>query len=127
MATLQGLAKTYIHKMKTLEDRIEAAWQKSRGEEPYDPNYPVKASQNFIDGYLAGAKEALANQWCSVEDGVPQEDGLYITVTQQNETYFTELALWENGKYRGVAVYGVNRGFVKVTHWLSIPPLISTE
>lgn len=128
MATLQGMVKTHIHKMKTLEDRIEAAWQKSRGEESYDPNNLVKASQNFIDGYLAGANDALANQWCSVNDETPKNEGRYLTLLQvkQSETFdkfIIEIAPWRNGNYQGSYCMNVYFGQYVVTHWMPIPQL----
>jgi len=68
--------------MKPTEEAIEAAWQKHRGEEEYDPGYPVKASSNFTDGFRAGAEWALSNQWVSVEDnGLPKPKDYDYTLT----------------------------------------------
>lgn len=132
MATLQDMAKTNIQKMKKLEDRIEAAWQKSRGEESYDSDYPVKASQNFIDGYLAGTKDSLANQWHSMKDEVPKTDGRYLTLfrvkeEQTYDKYMIEIAPWRNGKYQGAYCMNVHFGQYIITHWMPIPKISITD
>ena len=114
--------------MKNIKERMEAAWQKSRGEESYNSDYPVKASQNFTDGYCAGMKDALTNLWHNLEVETPAKDGDYITLLKSNKNnaegcIIIEIAPWRNGVYQGSHYMGVYMGCTKATHWMPIPQI----
>lgn len=64
-------------------------------------------------GYLAGATEALASQWVSVEDRLPEDNTLVAVWI--NSTIFTDFC--ENGEWH-------HRG---VRFWLPIPLLKGGE
>lgn len=59
--------------------------------------------------YLAGATEALASQWVSVEERLPEDDTLVVVWV--NSTILTDYCESGEWHYRGVRF------------WLPIPPL----
>ena len=67
--------------------------------------------------YLAGATEALASQWVSVEDWLPEDEETVLTLS----SYGPVLAYYSKQDEMWFA-YG-NYGDITPTHWLSIPPL----
>lgn len=109
--------------MITTDEKIEAAWQRSRGELEYDPNYPVKASSNYADGYKAGAADALQSQWVSVEDALPEneEDVLALAITSKNQGVgLARCCKYSNGKGIWYSE-DINADYIR--YWLPIPPL----
>jgi len=107
--------------MNNIEEKIEAAWQRSRGEKEYDPGYPVKASSNFADGYKAGAAEALSHQWVSVEDAKPPygERVFVMSIVNNGIAWFDENS---NGIGEWYAMDdNINLDFIQF--WMPIPPL----
>lgn len=67
--------------------------------------------------YLAGATEALASQWVSVEDGLPKpyEDVLTYTIgfIDENAVAYHDGEDW----------YTINGEHIRPHYWLPIPPL----
>lgn len=101
--------------MRKIEEKVEAAWQRSRGEDVYNPYYPVKASSNFADGYKAGAAEALSHQWVSVEDELPDSYGPVLLFCE----FGAEIGYYEHGEWYLNGYGTIN----SVTFWMPIPPL----
>ncbi len=109
--------------MRKIEEKVEAAWQRSRGEDVYNPYYPVKASSNFADGYKAGAAEALSHQWVSVEEELPEddEDVLALAITSKNQKVGLALCFKDsNGTVKWVSD-DINTDYIRF--WMPIPPL----
>ncbi len=102
-----------------------AAWQKCRGEETYDAGYPVKASDNFIDGYMAGAADALRSQWVKVEDALPisNHDVLVAYTDYMTSVKCIGIANYDDidGKWYS-ADDGIYSSRHSISHWMPIPP-----
>ena len=89
----------------------------SRPAHPLDKLAPYFASKDIQQAYLAGATEALASQWVSVEDLLPEDDETVLTLS----SYGPVLAYYSKQDEMWFA-YG-NYGDITPTHWLPIPPL----
>ncbi len=63
--------------------------------------------------YLAGATEALASQWVSVEERMPEIGELVVAAHIGFVT----------ATYDGEDWYDANDHLIRPTHWLPIPPL----
>lgn len=115
-------------KAETVEQRIEAAWQSSRGVEEYDPGYPVKASQNFIDGYRAGIADALDGLWRSVDDELPDENEEVLCMMKSNNAIVGGFITKQWNDYPKVATapdfHFEDYGGYECSHWMPIPPLL---
>ena len=89
----------------------------------YAENLPATAAawgmrKNVIaDAYLAGATEALASQWVSVEDSLPKP--------YENVLTYTIGAIDENAVayHDGEDWYTTNDEHIRPHYWLNIPPL----
>ena len=64
-------------------------------------------------GYFAGANEALASQWVSVEERLPEIGELVVAAHIGFVT----------ATYDGEDWYDANDHLIRPTHWLPIPPL----
>lgn len=75
----------------------------------------------FEDCFKAGADFAVANQWVSVEDRLPEEDGntqiLALTRKGAPGCYYKVECCWYN---KGVFRNGQSVS-IPVTHWMPIP------
>lgn len=89
----------------------------------YAENLPVTAAtwgmrkSVIADAYLAGATEALASQWVSVEDRLPKPHEEVLT--------YTIGAIDENtvAYHGGEDWYTINGEHIRPHYWLPIPPL----
>lgn len=109
--------------MTKIEERIEAAWQKSRGEKEYTPGYPVKASSNFVVGYKAGTADALCSQWVCVEEALPKDDNDVLAISICGKSRKTGLArCWRNnnGSFKWYSE-DINTDYIRF--WMPIPKL----
>lgn len=70
----------------------------------------------IADAYLAGATEALASQWVSVEDGLPETDE-YVLI---RKGAFMALAYYHD---RGIFITDIDGKAVIATHFMPIPSL----
>ena len=74
----------------------------------------IKDIKHMIaEGYFAGITEALASQWVSVEERLPEIGELVVAA----HTSFV------TATYDGEDWYDVNDHLIRPTHWLHIPPL----
>lgn len=89
----------------------------------------IKASDEFpIDravpsGLVAEEIAAVQNEWISVEDRLPEEDGFYIVAFRTGGKYFSH---FNNGIFRNVhshQEYGVTAfgDDLTVTYWMPLP------
>lgn len=70
---------------------------------------------NKNPAFIAGANYALQNQWISVEEALPEEDGLYFILIDNIHPRVCE---FENGTWSG---------YDNITHWMPIPELKGCE
>ena len=75
----------------------------------------------MFDGYdveealISFSEQILQNQWISVDEALPEEDGNYIvTKYKDEEHYITCFAKWYNNKFNTS---------IDITHWMEIPKL----
>lgn len=112
--------------MRKIEEKVEAAWQRSRGEDVYNPYYPVKASSNFADGYKAGAADALSHQWVSVEEELPENDEDVIVALENGPMQPFITIAWcsktDNSTRRWYS-HNDNLDLDLIRFWMPIPPL----
>lgn len=75
--------------------------------------------QAFADAYLAGATEALAGQWRSVEDELPDENEVVLA------RYLDYVGLLEYGcaYYDGKDWYSTEGTLIRPAYWMPIPSL----
>ena len=85
----------------------------SRHAHPLDELAPYFDSKDIQQAYLAGATEALASQWVSVEERMPEIGELVMAVHIGFVT----------ATYDGKDWYDANDHLIRPTHWLPIPPL----
>ena len=71
----------------------------------------------YEQAYLAGATEALASQWVSVEERLPEIGELVVAAHIGFVT----------ATYDGEDWYDANDHLIRPTHWLPIPPLKGGE
>lgn len=72
-------------------------------------------AETAIRAYIAGATEALASQWRSVEEELPEDDETVLTYSSYGHVlaYYSEQdRMW--------FAYG-NYGDINPTHWMQIP------
>ena len=72
-------------------------------------------AETAIRAYIAGATEALASQWRSVEEELPEDDETVLTYLSYGHVlaYYSEQdRMW--------FAYG-NYGDINPTHWMQIP------
>lgn len=103
--------------MKTIEEKAqeyaEAAFAKA-----LKAPWP-EAKQAFADTYLAGATEALAGQWRSVEDELPKEhDEVVVIFTHPYRPFITEniVAYWDGEDW-----YTIGGDHIRPSHWMPLP------
>ena len=107
--------------MKTIEERATYYATMQNSLPGYDPA--------IRKAYLAGAKEALAGQWRSVEDELPkaEQDVLVAIATQTNHQFaFAWLSTLSNGTLRWYS-YDDTFPLDKIRYWMPIPQLPKTE
>ncbi len=88
-----------------------------------------EAKQAFADAYLAGATEALASQWRSVEEELPEaeQDVLVAVDTNTNHQFaFAWLSTLSNGTLRWYS-YDDTLPLDNIRYWLPIPELPKRE
>lgn len=84
----------------------------------------TKAIQQMIaEGYLSGAKEALASQWKRPEEEVPTTSHALTFIITEDKGQI-EIANWLNGKYQGSLAMLVNLGKAKIVAWMEIPDMM---
>ncbi|MDE7345375.1 MAG: DUF551 domain-containing protein [Muribaculaceae bacterium] len=110
--------------MKTIEEKAKA-YATNNATIPifYNPDVKVDISKQIKLAYLAGATEALAGQWRSVEDELPkaEQDVLVAIDTQTNHQFaFAWLSTLSNGTLRWYS-YDDTFPLDKIRYWMSIP------
>ncbi|GAY29907.1 radical SAM protein [Prevotella sp. MGM2] len=84
----------------------------------------IKDIQQMIaDGYIAGAKEALASQWKRPEEEIPTTSHA-LTFIMTGDKGQIEIANWLNGKYQGSLAMLVNLGKAQIVAWMEIPDMM---
>ena len=95
---------------------MRRAWCEYRNQEYVEGHVSPLPSDNFAKGYEYGRRDALALQWRSVDDELPENDSdvlvryrdlgatLYAVAYYDGEDWYT------NGGYH-----------IRPTHWMSIP------
>lgn len=103
--------------MNDIEEKMQRAWCEYRGVEYVNGHVNPLPSENFEKGYEYGRRDALAEQWRSVEDELPEknEDVFvryvnYVGVLEHGATY-----------YDGEDWYTTDGTHIRPTHWLPIP------
>lgn len=99
----------------TIEDKAKA----------YADRYEAKPmAETAIRAYIAGHFEALASQWVSVEERLPEE-GQEVLLYDVNSIRHYVIG-WRRKKGDNKSMWALSNGFVEdkdITHWLPIPPL----
>lgn len=85
-------------------------------------NDPVKPSDNFEKGFMAGYTACEQSMWRSVEEGLP-EDGDCLTLIRYDSRLIMEIAPWRGGLYQGGYTLSAYTGKASVTHWMPTPIL----
>lgn len=92
----------------------------------YAENLPVTAAtwgmrkSVIADAYLAGATEALASQWVSVEERLPEYNTTCLVRGQEDDRHWWRYFAWFDGEN----FYDAQTDrLYRPTHWLPIPPL----
>ena len=80
----------------------------------YADRYEAKSmAETAIRAYIAGHFEALASQWVSVDERMPEIGELVVAA-------YIGFVI---ATYDGEDWYDVNDHLIRPTHWLPIPPL----
>ena len=75
--------------------------------------------------YLAGAKEALAGQWRSVDDKLPEiDDVVFVTYPNLSTPLDRDMGV---GYYDGEDWYTTDDTHIRPTHWMPIPEPPKTD
>lgn len=82
-------------------------------------NDPVKPSDNFEKGFMAGVSFREQSMWRSLKEERPQKNGDYLICTEYGEI---EIAFWEDNYWLGNDSYPVI-----ATHWRELPSLPDTN
>lgn len=80
--------------------------------------------EDVVQAYEDGATEALASQWVSVEERLPEE-GQEVLLYDVNSIRHYVIG-WRRKKGDNKSMWALSNGFVEdkdITHWLPIPPL----
>ena len=74
----------------------------------------IKESNAAYNAAIKVATFILQNQWISVDEALPEEDGIYYVITDgtRNEVY--DMAKYENKVWHKAS---------KITYWMPIPEL----
>ena len=99
--------------MKTIEERAEEYI------EPFRANLLSCETDLMKQAYIAGAKEALAGQWRSVDDKLPEIDDV-VVVTYPN-LYVPSDRDMGTAYYDGEDWYTTDDTHIRPTHWMPIP------
>lgn len=114
---------------KTLEEKAQAYAEKElvrtirRHAHPLDHLAPYFDSKDIQQAYLAGATEALASQWVSVRDGLPEDRQQIIYRYRWRNP---KTGIWHDSGIdacRYVKDFGFRTDNENVLCWLPIPPL----
>ena len=102
---------------QTIEEYMLRAWQEYRygADHEFDPNEPIKPSDNFERGFIAGQSFALTHQWRSVEDEEPPIGKVFLCRDADSVTLCT---------YDGEYMYEVHNDYkCRMPYWCYIPTL----
>ena len=103
--------------MKTIEEKAQA-YTDSTETRVFGCEETLDATELIQKGFIAGAKEALAGQWRSVEDELPKEEDVVVIFTHPYRPFITENTV---AYLDGEDWYTVNGELIRPTHWMSIP------
>ena len=109
--------------MKTTEQKAQAFINRCQAVVTSEGNLYSEAA--VYSAYIAGANEALAGQWRSVDDELPkaEQDVLVAIDTQTNHQFaFAWLSTLSNGTMRW---YSHDDTFPldKIRYWMPLPPI----
>lgn len=96
----------------------------SRPAHPLDHLAPYFDSKDIQQAYEDGATEALASQWVSVKERLPEE-GQEVLLYDVNSIRHYVIG-WRRKKGDNKSMWTLSNGFVAdkdITHWIPIPPL----
>lgn len=100
------------------------AWYKYRyGHEAEGDDWkhdPIKPSDNFEKGFIAGIGFALSNQWRSIEDELPEEDEDVLVYNPKDAFGGEYFAV---AYYDGEDWYTTDGVHIRPTHFMYIPEL----
>ena len=73
----------------------------------------------ILNAYIAGATEALASQWRSVDDELPEiDDVVFVTYPNLSTPLDKDMGV---AYYDGEDWYTTDDTHIRPTHWMSIP------
>lgn len=105
--------------MKTIEEKAHRhAIEAFRGFLKEEHCTAGKLRDAIERAYIAGAAEALAGQWRSVEDELPKEYDVVVVIFRCSDSPYTEnaVAYWDGEDW-----YTMDDKHIRPTHWMSIP------
>lgn len=91
----------------------------------YDDDYldTIHLRNECRRAYLAGATEALASQWISVDDELPEEEQFVLVAIETNTNHRCAYAWYYILSDSTIRWYSYDDTFHldKITHWMRIP------
>lgn len=81
--------------------------------------------RSLVDAYVKGATEALASQWRSVEDGLPEtyDDVLVVYPPSYSPSHIEKAVAY----YDGEDWYTKDGEHIRPSHWMPIPEPPKTD
>lgn len=106
--------------MKTIEEKAQA-YTDSTDTRVFGCEETLDATELIQQGYIAGATEALSEQWRSVEDELPKTDDDVLVIYSRSYTpKYKEMAVayWDGEDW-----YTNDGDHIRPTHWMVIHEL----
>ena len=109
-----------------LNEAMLRAWCEYRNQEYIEGNVRPLPSDNFEHGYMLGRRDALAGQWRSVEDELPDEGTEVLCLMKSNGAIVSGFITKRWHPYPEVATdtgfHFEDYGGYECTHWMPLPP-----
>ena len=77
------------------------------------------SKDNLANGVTFATDTNVGSEWISVEDGLPEESGTYITAALDGHTTRVTFVKWQK-RNRHWELAGA-RSYWKITHWMPLP------
>ena len=107
----------------TEEKSMQRAWCEYRNMEYVDGYVNPLPSDNFEKGYMLGRRDALASQWRSVDDELPENDE-YVLVSY-SRSYTPDYKEMAVAYWDGEDWYTIDGDHIfRPTRWMNIPEYI---
>lgn len=113
--------------MSKSEEAMLQAWQEYRhgSDHEFDPNEPIKPSDNFERGFIAGQSFSLTHQWRSVEEELPEDMINVLVHCSDSDPDISDcIAYLKNGIWCFMDDFYIG---CTVSHWMPIPSLPDTN